>query len=132
MTTESRSLPESLHRLGEDLGDLIRAEFRLFKIEATRQARATAAAGVWLAAGAVMGLAAFGAFTALLILVLSVAMVPWLAALIVTGAWAITAFSLLAAGLIKLRSALPIEFDETTRSVKEDIEWIKSGINSAK
>jgi hypothetical protein len=38
---------------------------------------------------------------------------------------------MLAAAKIKLDSALPIEF-QTARSVKEDIEWIKSGMKSAK
>jgi hypothetical protein len=126
------SLAESVSHLGKDLGDLIRAELALFKKEAMREMRGLTAAGVWIAGGAVMGLAALGAFTAFCIIALSLALQPWLAALIITAMWGFAALSMLAAARIKLQSALPVEFKETTRSVKEDIEWIKSGAKSAK
>jgi hypothetical protein len=125
-------MTDALRHLGKDLGDLFRAELALFKQEATQQVRGLAVAGVWVTAGAVMGLAFLGAFTALLIIVLSLALAPWLAALIVTAAWGFVAASLIAAAAMKLKATLPLEFEQTTRSVKEDIEWIKTGINSAK
>ncbi len=128
---ERTGLGESLHKLGEDLGDLVRAEIAQFKREATAQMRKFAVAGIWMAGAAVIGLAALGAFTAFAIIVLTLVFQPWLAALIITVAWGFAAISMLAAAKMKLDSALPIEF-ETTRSVKEDIEWIKSGIKSAK
>jgi hypothetical protein len=126
------SLVDSVRHLGQDLGDLFRAELALFKKEALRETRGIAAAGIWIAAGAVLGLAALGAFTACCILLLMFAFPAWLSALIITIAWGFGAGSLLAAGIIKLRSSLPVEFNETTRSVKEDIEWIKSGAKAAK
>lgn len=128
---ERESLGESLRHLGQDLGDLFRAELAQFKREATGEMRKLAVAGVWLAGAAVMGFAFLGAFTAFAIIVLTLVFQPWVAALIITVAWGFAAISMLAAAKIKLDSALPIEF-ETTRSVKEDIEWIKSGIKSAK
>lgn len=128
---EREGLGESLQRLGQDLGDLFRAELTQFKREATSQARSMAVVGVWVAGAAVMGLAFLGAFTAFAIIVLTLVFQPWLAALIVTVAWGFIAISMLAAAKMKLDSALPIEL-ETTRSVKEDIEWIKSGMKSAK
>jgi hypothetical protein len=128
----SESLVESVQHLGRDLGDLIRAELALFKKELMREMRGLAAAGVWVAAGGVMGLAALGAFTAFCIIALSLVFQPWLASLIITFIWGFAALSMLAAARIKLQSALPVEFKETTRSVKEDIEWIKSGAKSAK
>jgi hypothetical protein len=132
VNTERESLADSLHHLGQDLGDLFRAELALFKKEAAEQLTGLAAAGVWLAGGAVMGLAFLGAFTALLIIVLSLTMPAWLAALVVTALWGFVAFALLSAALVKLRATLPLNFDKTTRSVKEDVEWIKSGMKSAK
>lgn len=128
----NESLAESVQHLGRDLGDLIRAELALFKKEALREIRGLVAAGVWIAAGAVMGLAALGAFTAFCVIALSLVFQPWLASLVVTLIWGFAAFSMLAAAKIKLQSAVPVEFKETTRSVKEDIEWIKSGAKSAK
>jgi len=129
---QRESFGDSVRHLGQDLGDLFRAELALFKREAMREGVKLSAAAIWLAAGAIMGLAALGAFTAFAIIVLSLALQPWLAALIVTVAWGFAAASLLAAARIKLQSALPIDLKETTRSVKEDIEWIKSGVKSAK
>lgn len=128
---ERESMGDSLKHLGQDLGDLFRAELAQFKREATGEMRKLAIVGVWLAGGAVMGLAFLGAFTAFAIIALTLVFQPWLAALIITVAWGFAAISMLAAAKMKLDSALPIEL-ETTRSVKEDIEWIKSGIKSAK
>jgi hypothetical protein len=128
---ERESLGDSLKKLGEDLGDLFRAELAQFKREATTEGRKLAVVGIWLAGAAVMGLAFLGAFTAFAVIVLTLVFQPWLAALIVTVAWGFIAISMLAAAKMKLDSALPIEF-ETPRSVKEDIEWIKSGMKSAK
>jgi hypothetical protein len=132
MNEQRESMPDALRNLGKDLGDLVRAELALFKSQASRQLSALAIAGVWVVAGGVMGLAFLGAFTALLIIVLSLAVPTWLAALIVTAAWGLVAGSLIAAAAIKIKATLPLDFDQTTRSVKEDIEWIKTGIKSAK
>ncbi len=132
MNEQRESLPDALAHLGKDLSDLVHAELALFKQEAAQQFSGLAIAGVWVAGGAVMGLAFLGAFTAFLIMVISLVLVPWLAALVVTVAWGFVAGSLIAAALMKVRATLPLEFDKTARSVKEDVEWIKSGIKSAK
>ncbi len=128
---EREGLGESLRHLGEDLCDLFRAELAQFKREVTTEGRKLAVVGVWLAGAAVMGLAFLGVFTAFAVIVLTLVFQPWLAALIITVAWGFIALAMLAAAKIKLDSALPIEL-ETPRSVKEDLEWIKSGIKSAK
>jgi hypothetical protein len=128
---ERPNLGESLHLLGEDLGALFRAELAQFKRELTSEGRKLAVAGIWLAGAAVMGLVFLGVFTAFAVIVLTLVFAPWLAALIISVAWGFIALALLAAAKMKLDSALPIEL-ETTRSVKEDIEWIKSGIKAAK
>jgi hypothetical protein len=132
MNSERESFVESVQHLGKDLGDLFRAELQLFKAEATQQMGGLLSAGVWIAGGAVMGLAFLGAFTALLIMVLSLVLAPWLAALIVTALWGFAAAALISAAVVQMRAALPLEFKETTRNVKEDVEWIKSGMKSAK
>jgi nitrate/nitrite transporter NarK len=128
---EREGMVESLRHLGQDLGDLFRAELAQFKREVTSEGRKLAIAGIWLAGAAVMGFAFLGVFTAFAVIVLTLVFQPWLAALIITVAWGFIAFAMLAAAKMKLDSALPIEL-ETTRSVKEDIEWIKSGMKSAK
>lgn len=129
--SEHESLAESLRNLARDLGDLFRSELAIFKREAVDQGRHLAVAGVWLGAAAVMGLAFLGVFTAFLVIVLTLVFAPWIAALIVTVAYGVAAAGLLASAIVKIRST-PFEFKETTRSVKEDVEWIKSGMTSAK
>ncbi len=131
MNQQREPMGDALRHLRSDLGDLVRAELALFKRDATRQLRGLSVAGVWIIVGAVMGLAFLGALTALLIIALSLALAPWLAALVVTAAWGLVAASLLAAAVIKLKATLPLDFDETTRSVKEDVEWIKAAVSSA-
>lgn len=129
---QHESLGDSLRHLARDLGDLFRAELALFKRETMTQVRGLAVAGIWMAASAVLGLAFLGALTALLIIALGLALPLWAAALIVTMFWGIGSAGLLAAALVKFKQATPIDFDQTTRSVKEDIAWIKSGMSSAK
>lgn len=130
--TSGESLGDALSHLVRDLGDLFRAELALFKRELIDQLIPLGTGAVWLAAAAIMGLATLGAFTAFFIIVLTLVFQPWLAALIVTCLWGFAAAGLLSAGLVKIKSATPIEFDETTRSVKEDVEWIKSGMKQNK
>jgi hypothetical protein len=129
---ERESLRDSVRHLSTDLSDLFRAELALFKREAMEELRRVLSASVWLGAGAIMGLVALGAFTAFAIIVLTLVFPAWIAALVITIAWGVAAVSLLAAGIIQLRSGLPVQFEETARSVKEDIEWIKSGAKSAR
>ncbi len=129
---QHESLGDSLRHLASDLGDLFRAELALFKRETATQLRGLAAAGIWMAGAAVLGLAFLGAFTALLIIALGLALPLWASALIVTLFYGIGAAGLLAAAIAKFREATPLDFDQTARSVKEDIAWIKSGMNSAK
>jgi len=122
------SLSGSLHRLGADLGDLIRAELALFKSEMMGEARRVLQAAIGFGAAGLVGLLALGAMTAFLILVLSLAMPAWGAALVVTILYGATAAGLALAAKARLNSALPLDIDETKRSVKEDVAWIRSGI----
>lgn len=129
---ERESLGESLAHLTRDLADLFRAELALFRREAGEDARKLLAGAVWIAAAAVMGLAFLGGFTALAIIALSLVFASWLAALVVSIVYGGLAVALLSAAAAKFKSAMPLTLDETTRSVKEDVEWIKSGLKSAK
>src|SRR5579872_3305578 len=110
---QHESLGDSLKHLARDLGDLFRAELHLFKRETAAQLRGVAAAGIWMAGAAVLGLAFLGAFTALLIIALGLALPLWAAALIVTLFYGVGAAGLLAAALAKFREATPIDFDQT-------------------
>jgi nitrate/nitrite transporter NarK len=71
------------------------------------------------------GLGAFGALTALLILVLAEAMNAWLAALIVTVLWGAIAAVLALQGKHKVEEATPPQPEQTIETLKEDVEWAK-------
>jgi MFS family permease len=123
---------ELLKQLTQETSTLVRQEIALAKAElAEKGKRAGIGAGL-MAAAAVLGLAALGALVAFFILVLAEAMAAWGAALIVTGALAVVAGVLALVGLKQLRKATPPVPEETVESVKEDVEWAKSQLKSAK
>jgi F0F1-type ATP synthase assembly protein I len=126
-----RPLPELLRELSQQMATLVRQEIDLAKAEITEKGKtAGLGAGMFGAAG-VMGLATLGAFTGFLILVLSVALSPWLSALIVTVLYAIIAGVLALQGRRKVKQATPPVPEQTVESVKEDIRWAKDQKRSA-
>jgi hypothetical protein len=118
-------MAELLKRLSEQTSTLVRQELDLAKAELTvKGKRMGAGAGMFGGAG-VFGLYAFGALTACVILVLSLAMTAWLAALIVTVVYAAIAGVLALAGKKKVQEATPPVPEQTVDSVKEDVQWTK-------
>ena len=78
----------------------------------------------------VVGLAAVGALTATLIMLLAEWMDGWLAGLIVTVAFAAIAAILAIQGKEKVSEAGPPVPEQTIETVKEDVQWAKSQIRS--
>ncbi len=85
-----------------------------------------------LGAAAAIGLAALGALTAFLIIVLDLGMPTWAAALIVTVLMAVVAGALAMAGRNALRRAAPAVPEQTVETLKEDVEWAKTQMPSAR
>jgi uncharacterized membrane protein YqjE len=124
---EARDKPvaDLLRQLSEQTATLVRQELELAKAEVAQKGKAVGiGAGMFGAAG-VLGLCALGAFTAFLILVLDTAMAAWLAALIVTVAYGAIAGALALTGKEKVQEGMPPVPEQTTESVKEDVEWTK-------
>jgi hypothetical protein len=118
-------MAELLKRLSEQTSTLVRQELDLAKAELTvKGKRMGAGAGMFGGAG-LFGLYAFGALTACVILVLSLAMTAWLAALIVAVVYAAVAGVLALAGKKKVQEATPPVPEQTVDSVKEDVQWTK-------
>ena len=118
------SLGELFGELTSQLGDLFRQEIELAKVEAKQEAkRAATGAGLFGAAGAV-------ALTALIIGSMAIAWLldqalnTALSFAIVAVAWLILAAVLMRAGKAKLATVKPLP--ETTESLKEDAQWIKT------
>ncbi|HEY0391521.1 MAG TPA: phage holin family protein [Solirubrobacterales bacterium] len=119
---EQRSIAELLRQLTEQSTRLAQQEIELAKAEMTvKGKRLGIGAGAFSAAGA-LALFAFGALTAAAILALASAVEGWLAALIVAGAYLLTAGVLGLVGRTKVRRASPPVPQQAAESVKEDLE----------
>ncbi|HYY43647.1 MAG TPA: phage holin family protein [Actinomycetota bacterium] len=119
------ALKDLFKQLSEDTATLVRQELALARAELTEKGKkAGVGAGMFGGAG-VAGLAALGAFTAFLILVLSLVMSAWISALIVTVIYGVVAAVLALQGRRKVQEAAPPQPEKTKESVKEDIQWVK-------
>ena len=125
-------LPDLLRQLSEQTTTLVREELELAKAEMREKGKqAGIGAGAFGAAGLV-GLFAFGALTACLILALATAVDAWLAALIVTAAYAAAAGDLALTGRSKIQQATPPAPERAVESTKEDVEWTKQRARTAR
>ncbi len=126
MTDSDRPVGDLLRELSEQTTTLVRQELELAKLELTQKGkRAGIGAGMFGGAGAV-GLYAFGALTAAVILLLATAMTGWLAALIVAVVYGAVAGVLALSGKSKVQQAVPPVPEQATESVKEDVQWTKT------
>jgi uncharacterized membrane protein YqjE len=125
-----RSLGELLKRLSQETATLVRQELELAKAEVTQKGKVASAGAGLLGAAGVIGLAALGAFTALLILVLDLFLPAWVAALIVTAIFGAVAGFLAMKGKGKIQEAKPPVPEQTVETVKEDVQWAKTQAKS--
>jgi cbb3-type cytochrome oxidase subunit 3 len=127
-----RPLGEIARDLTRDVSLLVRQEVELAKAEMAQKGR-VAAPGLGMIGGAgVVGLMAAGALTASLILILSIFLPEWAAALIVGAVLAVVAYVLVKQGKERVEEAgAPIP-EQTIETVKEDVEWAKTRATSAR
>lgn len=127
-----RPIGEVAKNLTSDLSLLLRQEIELAKAEMAQKAR-TAAPGLGMFGGAgVVALCAAGALTAFLVLVFSLFLPDWAAALIVGVAMAAVAFVLIRQGKERIADAGKPVPEQTIEMVKEDVEWAKTRASSAR
>ena len=127
-----RPLGEVARDLTRDLSLLVRQEVELAKSEMAEKGR-VAAPGLGMIGGAgVVGLMAAGALTAFLVLVLSIVLDEWLAALLVGLVLAAVAFLLAKQGKERVEEAGTPVPEQTIETVKEDVEWAKNRATSAR
>lgn len=118
------SLGDLLGELTGQMGELFRQEVELAKVEAKQEAKqAGAGVGMFGAAGAVALTALIIASIALAEL-LDQALNRALSFALVAVAWVIVAAVLMRAGKAKLATVKPLP--QTTESLKEDAQWIKT------
>jgi hypothetical protein len=127
-----RPIGEVAKELTSDLSLLVRQEIELAKAEMAEKGR-TAAPGLGMfGGGGVVALCSAGAVTASLVLVFSLFLPEWVAALIVAAALAAVAYLLVRQGKERVADAgRPIP-EQTIETVKEDVEWAKTRASSAR
>jgi uncharacterized membrane protein YqjE len=131
-TLRDQSMGELMARLSSDLGTLVRQELELAKVEMTEKGKkAGLGAGMFGGAG-VAGLLALISLTITAILLLNAVMRDWLAAIIVTLAWAAIAGVLALRGRQELREMGSPVPEQTATTIKEDVQWAKHPKSSAR
>jgi hypothetical protein len=127
-----RPIGELLKQLSDETTRLVHQELELAKAELAQKGRqAGFGAGLFGAAGGI-GLLAAAALTACFILALDAAMPAWLAALIVAVVYGAVAGFLVLRGRDRIKQATPPVPEQTIETVKEDMEWAKNQMPSAK
>jgi MFS family permease len=132
-TAESRggppteaSMAELVKQLSEQTSRLARQEVELAQAELTMKGkRAGIGLGMFGGAGAI-GFYALGALVAAAVLALATAVTSWLSALIVAVVLGAIAGVMALQGKNKVQEATPPIPEQTTESVKEDVQWAKS------
>ena len=127
-----RPLAEVAKNLTSDVSLLVRQEFELAKAEMAQKGR-TAAPGIGMLGGAgIVALCAAGALTACAVLVFSIFLPEWAAALIVSAVLAAVAVALVRQGKERVADAGKPIPEQTIETVKEDVEWTKTRASSAR
>jgi hypothetical protein len=127
-----RPIGELLKQLSEQTTMLVRQELELAKAEVSEKGKkAGAGAGMFGGAG-VSALLGLGALTAAAITLLDNAMSTPLAALIISVVWFAVAGVLALQGRNKVQEATPPVPEQATESVKEDVQWAKTRVQSAR
>ena len=119
------SLAELVRRLGDELSTLVRDEIRLAQAELAQKGKqAGVGAGMFGGAG-MLGFYGVGALIAALTLALSLALEPWLAAVIVGVVLLALAGILALLGKRKVQEAFPPLPQQAVQNVKDDIAVVK-------
>ena len=119
-------------QLSEELSTLVRQELRLAQAEMAEKGK-KAGIGIGMFGGAgLVSFLALQALTACLVALLATAMDVWIAALIITVLYAAVAAGLGMSGKKQVSEATPPVPEQTTETLKEDVQWAKTQLPSGK
>jgi uncharacterized membrane protein YqjE len=127
-----RPTADLLKELSDHTTTLVKQEIDLAKAELSEKGKkAGLGAGMFGGAG-LFGVFAFAALTTCIIAALESPLNLWLAALIVAVVYAAVAGVLALQGRNKVKEAGPPVPEQTTESVKEDVQWAKTRAKSGR
>jgi uncharacterized membrane protein YqjE len=119
-------------QLSDELSTLVRQELRLAQAEMTEKGK-KAGLGIGMYGGAgVVTFLALQTLTACLVALLATAMDVWIAALIITVVYAAGAGVLALTGKKHVSETTPPVPEQTVETLKEDVQWAKTQLPSAK
>ena len=119
-------------QLSDELSTLVRQELKLAQAEMTEKGK-KAGVGIGMFGGAgVITFLALQALTACLVALLATAMDVWIAALIITVVYAAGAGLLALSGKKQVSEAIPPVPEQAAETLKEDVQWAKTRLPSAK
>lgn len=122
------SLGHLISQMSEQTARLVRAEIDLAKAELTDKAKAAGIGIGLLAAAGFLGFFAFGVLLTVVILALSEAFAPWLAALIVLVAMLLVIGVLALVGVKKLKQGVPPTPEKAIDGVKADADALSTAV----
>lgn len=111
---------------------MVRKEIELAKAELTAKGKAAGEGAGMFGAAAMAGLLALGTLTALILSLLDKAMDFSVAALLVTLVYGAIAGFLALNGRERIKRGMPPAPEQTVETVKEDVQWAKSQVRSAR
>jgi len=119
-----RSIGAVLGDIVGNVREMVRAEIRLAKVEATTQVSTAVRGAAFAAAGGGIALVALTFVAIAGVYALAKIVAPWAAALIVAGIAAVIGGVLIAAGLKQMQK-VSLGLPKTVATIKEDIQWAK-------
>ncbi|HEX3101637.1 MAG TPA: phage holin family protein [Pyrinomonadaceae bacterium] len=125
---EERSVGELFTELATETGTLIRQEMALATAEMTGKVTRLGKNAGMVAAGGMVGFAAFLTLLAAIVAGLSYFMPVWLSALIVAVVVGAVAFYLISSSLAAIKRA-NLAPNETVTTLKEDVQWLKNQVS---
>lgn len=123
-----QSFGELFKQLSQQTSMLVRQEVELARTELKEKGRSAGPGAGMMGAGGLLGLGAFGALTAMLIVLLDLWVDAWLACLIVTAVYAVVGAILVMAGKRRVQAVGPPVPEQTIETLKEDVQWAKTKI----
>lgn len=127
-----KPIGELLKQLSEETTLLVKQELDLAKAEMTQKGKAAGVGAGLLGGAGVTALVGLIALMLTVLFLLDTAMATWLAALITTVLFFAVAGVEALIGKNRLQAAAPPTPEQTTDSVKEDLEWAKTQATSAR
>jgi len=123
---DDRPLADLVRDLSQQGATLVRQEIELARSELAAKARQGMRGAALLGGAGVLALAGVGAVVACLVLALALAVPGWAAALAVAVLAAAGAGLLVAAGVRRLREAVPPVPERTVETMKDNVEWLRT------